>query len=189
MSTKKQNPTRHPPFTAAMTQVSNDLEQNGECFASHPQALASLCVSAFEIYLVTHQMYLKGLWNWPIFMLIKVQEMEVSCLKYITAPRKTYCMLSHIFQETIFKSTFNLRAPCFCCCLCYQATGRECLSFPHAGPTAAVGQTWMQYVSLEIDRVRSVSGEELEHQTLHGEGGEGRKLLICTDSIAKGVNI
>lgn len=68
-------------------------------------------------------MYLKGLWNWPIFMLIKVQEMEVSCLKYITAPRKTYCALSHIFQEPIFKSTFNLCAVCFCCCLRYQSTG------------------------------------------------------------------
>lgn len=101
------------------------MEQNEEC-SSHPQALASLCVTAFEIYLVTHRMYLKGLWNWPIFMLIKVQEMEVSCLKYITAPRKTYCALSHIFQEPIFKSTFNLCAPYLCCCLYYRATGRAC---------------------------------------------------------------
>lgn len=44
-------------------------------------------------------MYLKGLWNWPIFMLIKVQEMEVSCLKYITAPRKTYCVIPYIFKS------------------------------------------------------------------------------------------
>lgn len=123
-----------------MTQVSNELEQNGECFVSHPQALASLCVTAFEIYLVTHRMYLKGLWNWPIFMLIKVQEMEVSCLKYITAPRKTYCVLSHIFQETIFKSTFNLWAPFFCWCLCYQATGREC-----PFPMLAQQRPWDRY--------------------------------------------
>lgn len=68
-------------------------------------------------------MYLKGLWNWPIFMLIKVQEMEVSCLKYTAAPRKTYCALSHIFQEPIFKSTFNLCALCCCCRLHYQSTG------------------------------------------------------------------
>lgn len=63
-------------------------------------------------------MYLKGLWNWPIFLLIKVQEMEVSCLKYITALRKTYCALSHIFQGPIFKSTFNLCALWCCCCCC-----------------------------------------------------------------------
>lgn len=124
LSTKNWTWTHQPPFTEATRQVSNELDRNGECFVSHAQALASLCVTAFEIYLVTHRMYLKGLWNWPIFMLIKVQEMEVSCLKYITAPRKTYCALSHIFQEPIFKSTFNLCAVCFCCCRHYQSTGR-----------------------------------------------------------------
>lgn len=80
-------------------------------------------------------MYLKGLWNWPIFMLIKVQEMEASYLKYITAPRKTYCALSHIFQEPIFKSTFNLCAPCFC--LHYQST-----SSIHPPPALAQPSAW-----------------------------------------------
>lgn len=66
---------------------------------------------------------------------------------------------------------------------------RQRVSFPHAGSAAAMGQVWMQHVSLETERVRSVAGMELEHQALCGEGGEGRKLLIYTDSIAKGVNI
>lgn len=66
---------------------------------------------------------------------------------------------------------------------------RQRVSFPHAGSAAAMGQVWMQHVSLETERVRSVAGMELEHQALCGEGGEGRKLLIYTGSIAKGVNI
>lgn len=144
---------------------------------SHPQALASLYITAIEIYLVTHQTYLKGLWNWPIFMLIKVQEMEVSCLKYITAPRKTYCALSHIFQEPIFKSTFNLCALCCCCCCCcclgYQSTG-SIHPAPCAGPAFGMGWTWMHSPSLGTGRTRSVAWKKLEHQALTwGEAEKG----------------
>lgn len=129
-------------MSEATKQVSNELDQNGECFVSHPQALASRYVTAIEIYLVTHQTYLKGLRNWPIFMLIKVQEMEVSCLKYITAPRKTYCALSHIFQEPIFKSTFNLCALCCCCCCCCCCLGYQSTASIHPAPVLAQPLTW-----------------------------------------------